>query len=90
MAWRLSRPPHDSRPRPAAHIRDADATAADSSDMTTYRDMVISLIQDLGWPLPVVYTDAGQSGSGLDALTQAITAGRHDGVFATRPAGRRW
>ena len=75
---------------PAAHIRDADATAADSPDMTTDRDMVISLIQDLGWPVPVVYTDAGQSGSGLDALTQAITAGRHDGVFANHPAGRPW
>lgn len=75
--------------RPAAYIRDADATTADSPGMTAQRNMVISLAQDLGWPAPAVYADAGQAGqpgSQLAALAEAITAGRHDGVFATSPA----
>jgi hypothetical protein len=75
--------------RPAAHIWDADATTPDDPDMTAQCNMVISLAQDLGWPVPAVYADAGQAdqpGSQLAALVEAITAGRHDGVFATRPA----
>jgi len=68
--------------RPAAYIRDPCATAA--SDVTAQRDMVIRLAQDeLGWPAPAVYSDAGPPGSQLAALVQAITVGRHDGVFAT-------
>ncbi len=46
--------------------------------MTAQRNMVISLVQDLGWPAPAVYADAGQ-GSRLAALAEAITAGRHGG-----------
>jgi len=75
--------------RPAAYIRDADAATPDDPDMTAQRNMVISLAQDLGWPVPAVYADAGQAdqpGSQLAALVEAITAGRHDGVFATHPA----
>jgi len=54
--------------------------------MTAERDMVISLVQgELGWPTPDVYADAGPPGSQLAALVEAITAGRHDGVFATQP-----
>ncbi len=46
--------------RPAAYIRDADATTADDPDMTAARNNVISLAQGrLGWPVPVVYADAG-------------------------------
>jgi hypothetical protein len=47
--------------------------------------MVISLVQDLGWPVPAVYADAGQPGSQLAALGEAIAASRHDAVFATHP-----
>jgi hypothetical protein len=48
---------------------------------------VSSLAQEeLGWPEPVVYTDAGRPGSQLAALAEAISGGRHDGVFATRPS----
>jgi hypothetical protein len=71
--------------RPAAYIRDVYATAADDSDLTEQRDMVISLVQDLGWPAPTIYADAGQPGSRLAALIEAISAGRHDAVYATHP-----
>jgi hypothetical protein len=72
---------------PAAYIRDAYATAADDADMTRERTMVSSLAQDLlGWPAPAVYAEAGRPGSQLAALVEAITAGRHDGVFATHPS----
>jgi len=50
--------------------------------------MVIGLVQDLGWPAPAVYADAGPPGgrgSQLAALVEAISAGRHDAVFATHP-----
>jgi len=45
--------------------------------------------QGLGWPVPVVYADAGpagQPGTQLAALAEAITAGRHDAVIITHPA----
>jgi hypothetical protein len=73
--------------RPAAYIRDRDATDIDDPDITALRDIVIRLAQDeLAWPAPAVYADAGPPGSGLAALAEAITAGRHDGVFATHPS----
>jgi hypothetical protein len=73
--------------RPAAYIRDPYATAADDADMTAMRNMVSSLAQDLlGWPVPAVYAEVGRPGSQLAALVEAITAGRHDGVFATHPS----
>lgn len=71
--------------RPAAYIRDADATNADDPNLTERRDVVISLVQELGWPVPAVYADAGQPGSQLAALGEAIAAGRHDAVFAAHP-----
>ena len=71
--------------RPAAYVRDPYSTPAD--DMTAERTMVISLAQDeLGWPEPVVYAEASQPGSQLADLVEAITAGRHDGVFTTHPS----
>jgi hypothetical protein len=76
--------------RPAAYIRDPHASTADDTDMSRQRNMVISVAQhDLGWPEPAVYADAGpagQPGSQMAALVEAISAGRHDGVFATHPA----
>jgi hypothetical protein len=39
-----------------------------------------------GWPAPAVYADAGPPGRQLAALAEAITAGRHDGVFAKDPS----
>lgn len=55
--------------------------------MTAERNMVISAAQgELGWPAPAVYADAGRPGSQMAALAEAITAGRHDGVFATHPS----
>lgn len=71
--------------RPAAYIRDLYATTAGDSDVTRQRDMVIDLVQDLGWPVPAVYADLGQSGSQLAALVEAISAGRHDAVYVTHP-----
>lgn len=74
--------------RPAVYIRDADAATADDSDLTAQRDMVISLVQGLGWPTPTVYADVGppsRRGSQLAALVEAISAGRHDAVYATHP-----
>ena len=53
--------------------------------MTRLRDMVIGLVQSLGWPVPAVYADDGPPGSQLAALVEAISAGRHDAVFATHP-----
>jgi hypothetical protein len=60
--------------RPAVYVRD-------SAD----REIVIGLARDLGWPVPTVYADAGEPGSQLAALAEAISAGRHDAVFATHP-----
>jgi hypothetical protein len=71
--------------RPAAYIRNADATTADDPDMIAHRDMVISLVRDLGWPVPTVYADIGQPGSQLAVLVEAISTGRHDAVYATHP-----
>jgi hypothetical protein len=54
--------------------------------MTRQRDMVVGLVQAIGWPVPAVYADPpGRPGSELAALVEAISAGRHDGVFATHP-----
>lgn len=72
-------------PAPAAYVREAAATEADDPGLADQRGMVISLVQDLGWPVPAVYADAGQPGSQLAALGVAIAAGRHDAVFATHP-----
>jgi hypothetical protein len=69
--------------RPAAYLR-----GDSSSDMTRLRDMVIGLVQSLGWPVPTVYADVGPPGppgSQLAALVEAISAGGHDAVFATHP-----
>jgi hypothetical protein len=74
--------------RPAAYIRDAVATTADDPNLIAHRDMVISLVQDLGWPVPAVYADVGradQPGSQLAALVEAISTGCHDAVFVTHP-----
>jgi hypothetical protein len=74
--------------RPAAYIRDSYATADDDSDLSSHRDMVIGLVQSLGWPVPTVYADIGplgQPGSQLSALVEAISAGGHDAVYATHP-----
>jgi hypothetical protein len=73
---------------PAAYIRDADATTADESDLTSQRDLVIDSVQHLGWPVPAIYADVGppgRPGSQLAVLTEAISAGRHDAVFAFHP-----
>jgi hypothetical protein len=40
--------------RPAAYIREAAATEADDPGLADQRGMVISLVQDLGWPVPAV------------------------------------
>ena len=71
--------------RPAAYIRDAYATAPDDPDITAARDMVLGLVRDLGWPVPAVYADVGQPGNQLAALVEAISAGRHDAVYAIHP-----
>jgi hypothetical protein len=74
--------------RPAAYIRNADAGTVDDSDLDAQRDMVIGLVQHLGWPVPTVYADVGppgRPGSQLAALAEAISDGRHDAVFATHP-----
>jgi hypothetical protein len=69
--------------RPAVYIRDRDATATDDAGITALRDALAREVQDkLGWPAPAVYADAGPPGSQKAALAGAITAGRHDGVFA--------
>lgn len=73
--------------RPAVYIRDRDATATDDAGITTLRDALAREVQDkLGWPAPAVYADAGPPGSQKAALAGAITAGRHDGVFAAHPS----
>jgi hypothetical protein len=73
--------------RPAAYIRHAYAAGTGDADMAEYRNVVLSEVQDeLGWPVPAVYADAGPPGPQLAALAEAITAGRHDGVFATHPS----
>ena len=70
--------------RPAAYVLNRYVTDIDDADMTEYRNSLTSEARDgLGWPAPEVYADAGQPGSQLAALTEAIKAGRHDGVFAT-------
>jgi hypothetical protein len=73
--------------RPAAYIRDPDATDIDDPDITALRDVVMSEVRDeLAWPAPAVYADAGPPGSQLTALAEAIAAGRHDAVFAVHPS----
>jgi len=72
--------------RPAAYVRDVYAIAADDADMTWHRNTVIGLAQDLGWPVPQVYAEAGQPGKQLAALVEAIAAGRHDGVVVNHPS----
>lgn len=47
--------------------------------------MVIGLARDWGWPAPTAYDDAGEPGSQLTALVEAISAGRHDAVCALHP-----
>ena len=70
--------------RPAAYVLNRYVTDIDDADMTEYRNSLTSEARDgLGWPAPEVYADAGQPGSQLAALAEAIKAGRHDGVFAT-------
>jgi hypothetical protein len=49
--------------RPAAYVREAAATEADDPGLADQRGMVISLVQDLGWPVPAVYADAGACAS---------------------------
>jgi hypothetical protein len=75
--------------RPAAYIRDANLTAPGDPDMTAARDMVIGLVRGLvrglGWPVPAVYAAAGRPGSQLATPVEAISAGRHDAVYATHP-----
>jgi hypothetical protein len=71
--------------RPAAYIRDVDATTVDDSALTTQRDLVIRLVHELGWAVPAVYADIGKPGSQMAALVEAISAGRHDAVYATHP-----
>ena len=69
--------------RPAAYIR-----GADGFEMTRQRDLVLDVVQSLGWPVPAVYAHAGPPGhsaSQLAALVEAISAGRHDAVFAIHP-----
>lgn len=68
---------------PAACIRVEDAAFAD--DMTWRRDQLIGAARDLGWPVPAVYVDVGQPGSGYAALAEAVAAGRHDGVIVDYP-----
>jgi hypothetical protein len=73
--------------RPAVYIRDSVATTTDAPDVVALRGVVTSEVQDeLGWPAPAVYADAGPPGSQLAALVEAITAGRHDGVFVVGPS----
>jgi hypothetical protein len=60
--------------RPALYLRDDQ-----------YREEVISMVRHLGWPEPTVYADHGEPGSELAGLIEAISAGRHDAVFATHP-----
>jgi hypothetical protein len=71
--------------RPAAYIRDSDATTADDLDIDRAAQHVISVARDrLGWPVPAVYADVGPAvGSQYAALVEAITAGRHDAVIVT-------
>jgi hypothetical protein len=76
---------NDVPARPAAYIRDPRATTADGPNLTALRDVVIRAMQHLGWPLPAVYADAGRPGRQLAALIEAISAGRHDAVYATHP-----
>src|SRR5215510_593730 len=65
---------------PAAYLR-----GDGSFELTRMRDMVIGLVQSMGWPVPAVYADDGPPGSQLAALVKAIPAGRHDAVYATHP-----
>src|SRR5258708_17084848 len=67
------------RAGPAVYIGVEDAAFAD--DMTWRRDLVTGAARDLGWPVPAVYADVGQPGSGYAALVEAVAAGRHDGVI---------
>src|SRR5262249_26968001 len=65
---------------PAAYLR-----GDGSFELTRMGDMVIGLVQSMGRPVPAVYADDGPPGSQLAALVKAISAGRHDAVYATHP-----
>src|SRR5258708_20070411 len=73
--------------RPAAYIRVEDAAFAD--DMTWRRDLVTGAARDLGWPVPAVYADVGQPGSGYAALVEAVAARPPDGLSAYHAGGIR-
>jgi hypothetical protein len=68
---------------PAAYIRVEDAAFA--GDMTWRCDQVIGAAGELGWPVPAVYADVGEPGSGYAALVEAVADGRHDGVIVDYP-----
>jgi hypothetical protein len=75
--------------RPAVYVRDPYAMSLDDVDATFISSSVSEVMGELGWPEPVVYTDAGPAdrpGSGLAALVDAISADQVDGVFAARPS----
>lgn len=72
---------------PAIYTRDPDATTIDDASITALSAELTREVQDkLGWPAPAVYAEAGPPGSQLAALAEAITAGRHNGVYATHPS----
>jgi hypothetical protein len=71
--------------QPAAYVRVADATSPSDPEVIDSRDSTLRWIQDMGWPAPAVYADAGEPGSQLTALMEAISSGRHDAVFAIHP-----
>ena len=74
--------PFPARPtipaRPAAYIRNADATTAGDPGMTAQCNMVISLVQDLGWPTPAVYADPGQPGLHVRSAERDSSRWRRD------------
>jgi hypothetical protein len=75
--------------RPAIYVRDRDATTVDDVDATFIGGSISEVTEELGWPEPAVYADAGPTdrpGTGLAALAAAITAGQVDGVFAAHPS----
>jgi len=69
--------------RPAVYIRDPRAKRTDDID----EDLDLGEeVRNLSWPEPVVYAEAGKPGRQLAALTEAISTGQVDGVFAAHPA----
>jgi hypothetical protein len=69
--------------RPASYVW--DPRGIDDEHDRDFRDV----LGELGWPEAVLYQDAGREGasrSQLAALSDAIAAGRHDGVIATHPS----